>query len=232
MSAIHHTMATDGILYNAEVEYLKGTGTQYINTGIKTANDIDIKVTVDFTDNTKLCWLFGAEEASTKNSLAAYGAKGGYSFLFNRANNAQYNATGRVILQTGFSGGFVNGVKKITTSGSLSWFGDILLFTANRGGKPNLRETSTIRIIDMVILRSGAELMHLIPVRKGNVGYMYDKVSGKLFGNAGTGAFILGPDAVSANGGGCNRRCIRRSYRRSWRASTRFSPRHLWKEVA
>lgn len=231
MSAIHHTMATDGILYDAEVEYLKGTGTQYINTGIKTANDIDIKVTVDFTDNTKLCWLFGAEEASTKNSLAAYGAKGGYSFLFNRANNAQYSATGRVILQTGFSGGFVNGVKKITTSGSLSWFGDILLFTANRGGKPNLRETSTIRIIDMVILRSGAELMHLIPVRKGDVGYMYDKVSGKLFGNAGTGAFILGPDAVPASGGG-NRRCIRRSYRRSWRASTRFSPRHLWKEVA
>ena len=126
----------------------------------------------------------------------------------------------------------MNGVKRITTSGSLSWFGDILLFTANRGGKPNLRETSTIRIIDMVILRSGAELMHLIPVRKGDVGYMYDKVSGKLFSNAGTGAFILGPDAVPASGGGCNRRCIRRSYRRSWRASTLFSPRHLWKEVA
>ena len=33
-----------------------------------------------------------------------------------------------------------------------------------------------------------------IPVRVGNVGYMYDKVSGKLFGNAGTGNFILGPD--------------------------------------
>jgi hypothetical protein len=34
----------------------------------------------------------------------------------------------------------------------------------------------------------------LVPVRIGNVGYMYDKVSGKLFGNAGTGNFILGPD--------------------------------------
>lgn len=33
-----------------------------------------------------------------------------------------------------------------------------------------------------------------IPVRKGNVGYMYDQVSGQLFGNAGTGAFIVGPD--------------------------------------
>lgn len=42
----------------------------------------------------------------------------------------------------------------------------------------------------------------LIPVRVGDVGYMYDKVSGQLFGNAGTGAFILGADAVSVNGGG------------------------------
>jgi hypothetical protein len=33
-----------------------------------------------------------------------------------------------------------------------------------------------------------------IPVRVGNVGYMYDKVSGQLFGNSGTGNFILGPD--------------------------------------
>jgi hypothetical protein len=37
-------------------------------------------------------------------------------------------------------------------------------------------------------------LLDCIPVRVGNVGYMYDKVSGKLFGNAGTGKFILGPD--------------------------------------
>lgn len=33
-----------------------------------------------------------------------------------------------------------------------------------------------------------------IPVRKGLVGFMYDKVSGKLFANKGTGNFILGND--------------------------------------
>jgi hypothetical protein len=37
-------------------------------------------------------------------------------------------------------------------------------------------------------------VIDFIPVRIGNVGYMFDKVSGKLFGNAGTGNFILGPD--------------------------------------
>ena len=34
----------------------------------------------------------------------------------------------------------------------------------------------------------------MIPVRVGTVGYMYDKVSGQLFGNSGTGAFLYGLD--------------------------------------
>ena len=34
-----------------------------------------------------------------------------------------------------------------------------------------------------------------IPVRVGTVGYMYDRVTRRLFGNSGTGgAFVLGPD--------------------------------------
>jgi hypothetical protein len=37
-------------------------------------------------------------------------------------------------------------------------------------------------------------LFDLIPVRVGDVGYMYDRVSGQLFGNAGTGEFVLGSD--------------------------------------
>jgi len=32
-----------------------------------------------------------------------------------------------------------------------------------------------------------------IPVKVNEIGYMYDKVSGQLFGNTGTGTFIIGP---------------------------------------
>lgn len=48
----------------------------------------------------------------------------------------------------------------------------------------------------------GNLLRYFIPVRKKDVGYMYDRVSRQIFGNAGTGAFIIGPDAASVNGGG------------------------------
>ena len=37
----------------------------------------------------------------------------------------------------------------------------------------------------------------LIPVRIGAVGYFYDRVSGQLFGNSGTGAFVIGPDKTT-----------------------------------
>ena len=35
---------------------------------------------------------------------------------------------------------------------------------------------------------------NFIPVRCGTTGYMYDRVSGQLFGNDGTGDFIVGAD--------------------------------------
>ena len=43
-------------------------------------------------------------------------------------------------------------------------------------------------------IKNGQTVIDFIPVRVGNVGYMYDKVSRQLFGNNGTGNFILGPD--------------------------------------
>lgn len=196
--ALKQILFLNNLLYDAEIEYLKGTGTQYINTKIKTANDIDIRVSVDFTDtiSQKVCWYFGAEESSTKNSLASYCIINGYSYIFNRNNYTQYQPekTTSLIVQTGNSGIFVNGQKLANSSGSLTWFGDIFLFTTNRGGTPNLAETQTIKIKEMVILQGEVELMHLIPVRRGNIGYMYDKISKKLFGNVGSGNFILGPD--------------------------------------
>ena len=42
--------------------------------------------------------------------------------------------------------------------------------------------------------KSGNLVCDLIPVRVGTTGYMYGKVSGQLFGNAGSGSFILGND--------------------------------------
>ena len=41
-------------------------------------------------------------------------------------------------------------------------------------------------------------LVHdFISVRKNGVGYLYDKVSGRLFGNSGSGTFTYGNDVTT-----------------------------------
>lgn len=41
---------------------------------------------------------------------------------------------------------------------------------------------------------NGVLVRDYIPVRVGTTGYMYDRVSCSLFGNAGSGSFVVGPD--------------------------------------
>ena len=53
---------------------------------------------------------------------------------------------------------------------------------------------SQAKIASYKHVKNGQTIIDLIPIRKGTIGYMYDKVSGQLFGNSGSGSFILGPD--------------------------------------
>lgn len=53
-----------------------------------------------------------------------------------------------------------------------------------------------LRIYSLKFSKGEVLLRDYIPVRVGQIGYLYDKVSGRLFGNKGTGEFILGPDKI------------------------------------
>ena len=52
------------------------------------------------------------------------------------------------------------------------------------------------RLSSCYINHNGVRIYDMIAVRIGSVGYMFDRVSGELFGNIGTGSFILGPDII------------------------------------
>lgn len=51
-----------------------------------------------------------------------------------------------------------------------------------------------LKIYDLKLWKSGKIKLDLVPVRVGDEGFMYDKVSGRLLGNSGSGRFVLGPD--------------------------------------
>ena len=53
------------------------------------------------------------------------------------------------------------------------------------------------RLYVLQIYQSGVLVRDFISVRVVDVGYLYDRVSGQLFGNSGTGAFIIGLDKTA-----------------------------------
>ena len=48
----------------------------------------------------------------------------------------------------------------------------------------------------LVCKKNGVKVMDLVPVRVGQVGYAYDKVTKTLYPSSGTGSFVLGPDVA------------------------------------
>ena len=196
--------------YDAEIEYLESSsdGGEYINTGINGSNNISIKLECIYKKNSNeenLGFIFGSRVAAARQD---------YSVIHSYAGQFRY---GNVITQNTFivnQDTFVlfdnteshnimkiydnEGVLLSTLTVAANTFSNnmnIYLFSVNNNGEVG-NSCRNLKIFDCKIYNDSTLVRDFVPVRVGNVGYMYDKVSGKLFGNAGTGDFILGPDKI------------------------------------
>lgn len=189
--------------YDAELEYLESTGTQYIDTGV--VNAVDVDISCNFSCN-----------ASGTASRAIFGAYGGNSSKQRMVSTySGWNTTTAhiAVYLGGVSFVYVtnNDINNITIAGDKCYFNESEIYSAtNFAGSEltlwlfasnNVVSTYypfTGRIYSCKIWKNGFLVLDLIPVRVGSgasaVGYMYDRVSKRLFGNAGSGAFVLGPD--------------------------------------
>lgn len=126
---------------------------------------------------------------------------------YNRLFVTNIPTTGRLTLNYGFIANIdisleyrngilkTNGVQKYTglTIGA-DYNGTFLLFGVKIVGAGRaLANGAKFRRFKVQTVNSSIDL---IAVRVGEVGYMYDQISGERFGNAGSGSFILGPDIV------------------------------------
>ena len=179
-----------GVSYDAEVEYLESTGTQWIDTEVLPAGAtilIDCVVSADF---------------STTQVIVGCGGGGGNWFgnvngYFGVSTNATCGPSSvRSLIRVEYLSGRIQATKIATgemcqvTTGTLASRNIGLFATA----VPSY--FAKIRMFSARILVSGTLVRDFIPVRVGSVGYMYDRVSGRLFGNAGTGSFVVGPDVA------------------------------------
>ena len=209
-------MGGKALPYDAEVEYLQSTGTACIDTGIiptlSYSVEIEFKWVSPFFSADASANLFGSINGWNNN---------GFCIVYTHQSNRHdfYNCWGNnfkesrntdlsYLLDSWHTLTFTNKKTLIdgtqigqTSTGTGNPIGNVYLFCARNWANGNLYgigTTKQIRSFKMYDASSNL-VMDLIPVRKGTVGYMYDKVSGQLFGNAGTDAFVLGPDKI---GGG------------------------------
>lgn len=187
--------------YDAEIEYLGFSGTQYIDTGIMASQSSKIDVDALWTDNSSQA-LAGARNYDTKNAKAFciyMLSDPAVQFTF---NTTPYNATGydlttrhkytlnqrRVYIDDVLVNTF--STKTFTTS-------DTILIGSSHTGTNGTDVESRMFVGNVYGSQvwSGSTLVRdYITVRVGQVGFFYDRVSKTLFGNAGTGDFILGND--------------------------------------
>ena len=174
------------------------TGTQYIDTNFKANQNTNIYTEV-YVSNGKVNRIFEARDYNNKDR--SFGI-----ILFTQSDNQVQLRRYGIFYKSGKYLGKLNirqNGRNLYINNSLILTGDtvnfsinrtILLFALNCPVYEHYTEQSAFRCYRFTIYNNDLIFNDFIPVRVGNVGYMYDKISGQLFGNAGTGEFILGPD--------------------------------------
>ena len=195
-------------IYDAEVEYICCTGSQYIDTlfypsnkpvKVETCIRVDKITSEDGTilaardpDADRLrfyplryssngffsCNYAGSRNASKNSTVNTISVGVFYTIISEISNNATVtvdNTTSAPTIAEGFNG-------------SMSLY----LFATNYGN--SVGEYADCAMKYMKIYEDGILMRDFIPVRVGRVGYLYDRVTKRLFGNQGSGVLTCGND--------------------------------------
>lgn len=192
--------------YDAEVEWLESTDTQYIDTGIKGSSNVGVILTCYYAKSSSSLaatgFVFGSRVG---NNNKQYGLIGSYAKNWRYGNNSSgnwSNPEGRVLIFDNTENH--NALKVYDTNNTLvntltataSTFNNnlnIYLFAMNNNGSALFYSH---KIYAVKIYEGTTLVRDYIPVRDGTVGCLYDKVSGTLFYNAGSGNFTCGADVT------------------------------------
>lgn len=182
---------------HAFVEYIEGTGTQYIDTGFIADSNTKVVMDCQSMGNGTMSSaqaFFGARTGTTSECFAVYWHKGDGSYRYYYGTDYGSKKLDRITDRI-----------TITADKNVATFGDavtltrpvenfsgsypIYLFAMNNAGE--VMGATKLRVYSCRMYDgSGVLVRHYVPCRTMSGEYgMYDKVDGQFYGNAGTGAF-------------------------------------------
>lgn len=191
--------------YDCEIEYLESTGTQWIDTGIIGNNTCKVEIKVCITNNNLAMGIFGSRIYDSSTDVLSRS----FSFYLRTEAEIQFHyASSRLygVLESIYGDHiFILDGNKVYIDGSnvydfnYSTFDSpstFIIYSCHSGNSGNAIDSRCFigLIYYCKIWNNNTLVRDYIPVRIGNTGYMYDKVSKKLYGNKGTGSFVLGND--------------------------------------
>lgn len=185
------------LLYDAEIEYLQGDGYAYLSLmPIKELSPDVANWSIDWMKRVSGIHVFGGMNTDSMQLVSNYNT---FRFDWCKSNSSEsvsinVNTRYSLVQEDGYLK--INNVSKECTK-NITQTTKFFLFTKNPR-ESNTQFKGNIYGMKVWSRSTGHILYDFIPVRKGNVGYLFDKVSLKLYGNVGSGAFILGSDVAPA----------------------------------
>lgn len=191
--------------YDAEVEWLRGDGMSYIDTGYiadeNTGYAVDLSCDgIDFSYENCIIGVIIPSHCITmrySKSRADFYFRG-HHFIYDVAISEfdSYKRNNISLNILGDGKALINGVlvNSFSLDKRMSNSKSVFLFAGNYSSPYGITMS---KIYSAKIYENGEIALDLVPVRVGSVGFMYDRVSGQLFGNSNTGAFIIGPDKTT-----------------------------------
>ena len=183
--------------YDAEVEWLLGNG-GFIDTGIVPDDNTGIKVAFERVNSDGLvCGVFDRNVSRAVTISSNYNNVGAY---WDRYVQSPTTPMAKGVAELNFDNSrlFVvtpdGGSSVETALGTLSAQFSQPLGLFGTYYEDGTHSSWTDKISASQVTQGHDLVLDLIPVRKNGVGYMYDRVSGQLFGNNGTSDFVVGPD--------------------------------------
>ena len=197
--------ATQPLPYDAEVEYLESTGTQWIDTGVYGAYNRGTEIDFAVTSIQSEKGIFGCLGLPRQCLILAsdyfrYDLGPGSSYRYPQTTARRvvsYNPSSRAMTDSVY--GVVGWDDYYQTE--FSETPDTMTIFADKrdGAIVSASRITSMRLYGFRVWDSSGNLLDVIPVRFTNElgqseGAMYDRVSGQLFRNQGTGDFTIGPD--------------------------------------
>lgn len=200
--------ASSPLPYDAEVEYLQSDGNQYFDTGITADYTIESEIKIEILRQVSSQGVLSArnDTAPTTTSMTARGLAiwvNGRNVALNdynydsgwQSNKLTYNQASVIAIRQRKL--YVDNTLIVSSTNADEWSFNVT-YGLLRGHALNNNWDSRVgnhsKLYYCKIWKGGSLVFDGIPVRLGQTGYLYERISGNLLSRLGTGSFVLGPD--------------------------------------